>query len=529
MKQDIEKISNTTGTSAKLHGDVEKQSVDVILQDNVDGAGRPAKRSGALQRLVVKLAQWGVETNGIAPTPAEKRADRRLYQLFFVWFSANLNILTLTNATVGPAYYGLGVRDSLLVILFVDTVTCTVPAFFGVFGPKLGTRCMVQARFSWGYYGALIPSILVTVTLQGYLILNTIIGGQTLASISKHLNASLGIVIISLATLVVVFSGYKVLHWFEMFVWIPNVVAFVVMLGVSGKHLTEIPLTNPSPIGASAIMTYGAALAASVVNWSPLTPDQGVFHDHKASTWRVFIYSYLGLLLSIMPVHMLGASFTAGASYVPAWKASLGNGNDIGGLLGALLQPAGGFGKFLVVLLALTSPSQCAPAMYTVCNSFMSLNRVFARIPRFLLACASTAIIIPVAIVGSSRFYAIFSDILSFIGYWLAPFAAIVLTEHFVFRRNTWAAYEVFEAWNTPRHPNLPPSYVSTCTFVATIGFIVVCMQKDWWTGPLARKGTGDVGMLLGFFVAIVLYTVLRGVQSRWSSRRLEKASEQQA
>ena len=26
--------------------------------------------------------------------PPEQRTDRRLYQMFFVWFSANLNILT---------------------------------------------------------------------------------------------------------------------------------------------------------------------------------------------------------------------------------------------------------------------------------------------------------------------------------------------------------------------------------------------------------------------------------------------------
>lgn len=92
-----------------------------------------------------------------------------------------------------------------------------------------------------------------------------------------------------------------------------------------------------------------------------------------------------------MPVHLLGAAFTATAYYVPTWQAGLGNGNDIGGLIAAILEPAGGFGKFLLVALALTAPSQCAPAMYTVCTSFMTVSSVFARIPRFLLAIVSTA------------------------------------------------------------------------------------------------------------------------------------------
>lgn len=88
---------------------------------------------------------------------------------------------------------------------------------------------------------------------------------------------------------------------------------------------------------------------------------------------------------------MLGAAFTAAAAFNPAWQAGLGNGNDIGGLIAAVLEPAGGFGKCLVVLLALTTPSQCAPSMYTACNSFMTLAPAFARIPRFFLAIASTA------------------------------------------------------------------------------------------------------------------------------------------
>ncbi|EPS96407.1 hypothetical protein FOMPIDRAFT_53640 [Fomitopsis schrenkii] len=473
-----------------------------------------------IQALTARLAQWGVETNGITPIPTEQRTDGRLYQMFLMWFSANLNILTLTAGTAGPAFYGLGIQTSLLVILVVDIVTCTIPAFFATFGPKLGMRGMVQARFCWGYYGALIPSTLVTLTLQGYLILNTIVGGQTLGSVSAHLNASLGIVIIALVTLVVVFSGSSVLRWYvyNTFIWIPNLVAFVTMLVVSGRRLAESPLSNPTPVGVPNIMTFGATLAASVVNWSPLMPDQGVYHDHTASASRIWLYTYSGLLLSSMSAHMLGAAFTAAAAFNPAWKAGLGNGNNIGGLIAAVLEPAGGFGKFLLVLLALTTPSQCAPSMYTACNSFMTLAPAFARVPRFFLAIASTAIIIPVAIVGSGTFYSIFSDILGFIGYWLAPYVAVVLVEHILYRRARWCSYNVFEAWDNPKHPNLAPSYCSIVTFALSVGFIVLCMDKAWWVGPIARAGTGDVGMLLGFIFGLGVYAAVRGTSRKPAS-----------
>ena len=90
-------------------------------------------------------------------------------------------------------------------------------------------------------------------------------------------------------------------------------------------------------------------------------------------------------------MHLMGAAFTAAAFYVPAWKAGLGNGNDIGGLVAAILSGSGGFGKFLLVTMALSSPSASTPSMYSVCTSFMTMAAAFAKVPRFVYAVISTA------------------------------------------------------------------------------------------------------------------------------------------
>ena len=65
-----------------------------------------------------------------------------------------------------------------------------------------------KAGLSLSYYGSIIPSAFTVFSMQGFLILNCIIGGQTLASVSSHLNDTLGIVIIGVISLVV--SGYRV-------------------------------------------------------------------------------------------------------------------------------------------------------------------------------------------------------------------------------------------------------------------------------------------------------------------------------
>lgn len=88
---------------------------------------------------------------------------------------------------------------------------------------------------------------------------------------------------------------------------------------------------------------------------------------------------------------MLGAAFAASAPFVPSWAGSFENRNDVGGLISAILEPTGKFGKLLIVLLALSVPSACAPTMYSFGTSFMAVAPFFAKIPRYVFAIVSTA------------------------------------------------------------------------------------------------------------------------------------------
>ena len=62
-------------------------------------------------------------------------------------------------------------------------------------------ECNIQMLKANRFYGGIIPSLFNIFSLQGYLVLNAIIGGQLLASVSSHLNDTLGIVIISVISL----------------------------------------------------------------------------------------------------------------------------------------------------------------------------------------------------------------------------------------------------------------------------------------------------------------------------------------
>ncbi|KAG1902473.1 cytosine-purine permease [Suillus fuscotomentosus] len=470
-----------------------------------------------------KQDRYGIETRGIAPVPADERLDTRWYQLFFIWFSPCMNILGFSSGAAGPAFFSLGVRDSIAIIVTVDLV---------ILGPHNALVLFSGQSLAcelW-YFGAIIPAILNVFSLEGFLILNCIIGGQTIASLSSQLDDTLGIVILGIISLVILRSlsvdtassiggnistpviqnmSECLIHRYESVAWIPNVIAFIAMLAVGYPQLRE-NLSAPVPPATPAnIMSFASFLASNIIGWCPMIPDYGVYHSPDASSARIFIYTYLGFFVSNVTGQVLGAAFAAAAPSVPAWNVGFDNSSSVGGLLHSVLLPTGAFGKILTALVALSISSACALPIYTFSNSFMAIATWFAAVPRWVYILLSEGILIPVAIIGAKRFYATFVDVLNIIGYWSSIFSAIILTEHMLFRRASfsedqypitiWASYAL-----------LPSGIPAVVAFVCACGALVPFMSQAWYVGPVARQGSGDVGVFVGFVVGVITYALAR-------------------
>lgn len=98
------------------------------------------------------------------------------------------------------------------------------------------------------------------------------------------------------------------------------------------------------------------------------------------------------------------------------------------------------------------------------------------------------------------------------IGYWSVAFAGIILTEHVVFRRGDFSRYNVDE-WNKPRR--LPVGLAALLAFGCAFGIIVPCMSQVWYVGPIAKAGSGDIGIIVGFIMATLVYLVLRPLERK--------------
>jgi purine-cytosine permease-like protein len=75
---------------------------------------------------------------------------------------------------------------------------------------------------------------------------------------------------------------------------------------------------------------------------------------------------------------------------VPDWQQGYA-GNNVGGLLAAMLQPLGKFAKFLMVLLSLSLAANIAPTFYSMSLNMQIFLPFLAVVPRYVFSIVATA------------------------------------------------------------------------------------------------------------------------------------------
>ncbi|KAI1261968.1 permease for cytosine/purines, uracil, thiamine, allantoin-domain-containing protein [Xylariaceae sp. FL1019] len=487
--------------------DKEKSPSSTIASTDIEAGSH---RASKLSPWLSKLSTWGVEVRGIAPVPLEEKNDKRFINVFFVWFTMNINLLPIITGILGTFVFGMGLRDCSLTILFLMLVFTIPPAYFCTFGSRTGLRQMIQSRYTFGYYAIAIIVLLNLATLGGFGIICMVLGGSTLSAVSDgNIDSTAGIVIIGLIGLVVSFGGYKVLHQYERYSWILALVAIIITTGVGGKQLfKQAETAPPSP---ATIVSFAGVIAGYMIPWAALSSDISVYCDPSVSTWRIFAYSYGGLFIPTTPLMILGAAIGGAIPSIPAWAEGYET-YSVGGVLEAMLQPAGGFGKFIAVLLALSNIGNLAATTYSITLNFQLLIPFFARIPRAVFAIVYAAVGIPVASVAARSFFASLENFIYLIAYWSGAYVGVVLVEHFLFRKGNVASY-VPDHWDQPS--KLPTGISAILAAGLSFALAVPAASQVWYTGPIGVT-TGDLGFEVALVLSAILYVPIRWLELKW-------------
>ncbi|GCE25212.1 cytosine permease [Dictyobacter alpinus] len=452
------------------------------------------------------VMEQGIETHGIERVSPHARTHVRIIDNFTMWLSANLVLSTVALGALAIPLFKLGFWQSIAIIVIFNILGVLPVAFFSTLGPKLGLRQMTITRFSFGWWGTIIMALFNIAACIGWSAVNVIVGGQLVKALSHGaVPAWVGILIIAVLTTVVSIYGYKYVHRYERYAWIPMALIFILLIVLAGPHVTVVPAPAFSLGTFAGLISFGGAIYGFATGWSSYAADYNVNQPEETSARRVFWLTFLGVTIPCIILEILGLALTT----VAAYKAP-----STGEALALVLNPLGGVGTLILALLALSVIANNIPNDYSLGLTIQVLGHSFQRVNRAVWTLIGAVIYVAIAIPSVDRFSETLDNFLLLIAYWLGPWSVILILEHFVFRKGN---YNV-EDWNT--RSKLPIGWAAIVSMFLGLVGVWLGASQYLFTGPISQSLSGmDIGFELGAVIAAIAYFILRRIELKRTGR----------
>ncbi|GER86589.1 cytosine permease [Dictyobacter vulcani] len=452
------------------------------------------------------VMEQGIETHGIERVSPQARTHVRIIDNFTMWLSANLVLSTVALGALAIPLFKLGFWQGIAIIVVFNLLGVLPVAFFSTLGPKLGLRQMTITRFSFGWLGTIIMALFNIAACIGWSAVNVIVGGQLVQALSHGaVPAWAGILIIAVLTTVVSIYGYKYVHRYERYAWIPMALIFILLMVLAGPHVVVVPGPALNLGTLASLISFGGAIYGFATGWSSYAADYNVNQPEETSAARIFWLTFLGVTIPCIVLEILGLCLTT----VSAYRAA-----STGDSLALVLKPLGGLGTVILALLALSVVANNIPNDYSLGLTMQVLGHAFQRVNRAIWTLIGAVIYVLIAIPSVNSFSETLDNFLLLIAYWLGPWCIILILEHFVFRKGNYN----IDDWNT--RSKLPVGWAAIASmFLGLIGVWLGASQY-LFTGPIARSlGGMDIGFELGVVIAAVAYLILRRIELKQTGR----------
>lgn len=451
----------------------------------------------------------GIEAHGIERVSPANRTHVRIFDNFTLWLSANLVLSTVALGSLATGVFKLGFWESVAAIIIFNILAVLPVAFFSTLGPKLGLRQMTISRFSFGWIGAMIMALFNVAACIGWSAVNVIVGGQLVYRITGGaVPRWVGILVIAALTTFVSLYGYKYVHRYERYAWLPMLFIFSIMFFMSAPNFRAVAPSATGIAEFAAFMSFGSAVYGFGTGWSSYAADYNVNQPENTPPSRVFWLTFLGCFIPCVLLEILGLALTT----VPAF-----NGKGGGDLFAAAVSPLGGFGTLLLVVLALSVVANNIPNDYSLALSMQVLGYWFQRINRAVWTLLGAIAYVAIALPAANNFDQTLEGFLLLVAYWLAPWSTILVLEHFVFRHGH---YNV-EDWNN--RSRLPVGWAAIASLTIGLFGVYLGAAQEKFVGPIAGLLNQPYGIDVGFELAVIFagiaYLFLRRVELQGNRR----------
>lgn len=341
-------------------------------------------------------------------------------------------------------------------------------------------RQIATSRYSFGFYGAKLCSVLNVVVGGGFAVVNYVVVGQILSAVSDYkMSITVGIVIIAIISYVISIFGFKLIHTFEKYSWIGTFILLLVLIAQAAPH---VDTNAPGEDGTSGVAFAGTYLTIIAINFSNASGWCSIAGDYYCQfpatfpAWKVFILTFWGIVLPTSFSIVIGACLGNAAITAPYGPyADAYTDHGLGGLIATVYHPSG-WSKFCLVILTFSVLGNNIAINYSSGLSIQLLGHWFHAVPRLIWSLLFAIVVAVLAIAGQEHLSTVVSNFVSLLGYWTVSFTLILLIEDKFIRRRS--GYDL-TVWDKPG--KLP--WGAAAVFALLAGYLaggVTGMSQTW-------------------------------------------------
>lgn len=511
-----------TGSDDEKQIGFEKDSTDVVNQQvpedelEDDFSTEKPKATNIIDKIGLR---FNAEIRGIERVTDDMKNDYSCLGALTVFLSPNLAISALSSGALGPTLFQLDFWTCVIIIVIWSIIGSIPVGFFSVFGKKFGLRQQILSRYLTGNYMGRIFALFNVISCIGWNAVNVIPSVQLLASLGP-LPPWAGCLIFVILTCVLALFGYKIIHIYERYSAIPNFVIYLVIIARLAKSGTFTAGTmGKGKTEAGNVLSFISMVFGFTCGWAPSAADFLVYTNQSVPSWKVFVCMVAGLSLPCMFAFILGAACAMGTYTDPDWAQAWEEGS-VGGLVNQILvvNNLHGFGKFCMVILALSSIANNLPGSYSLSLAIQAVWSPLAKFPRLGWCLIGNFVSLGLSIPAYYVFADTMSNFLSIIGYNVSIYIGITTAEHFIYRRG-FKGYDISD-FNNPK--TLPVGIAGITGFCFGVASTVLCMNQSWYQGVIARKigeEGGDIAFELNILFAFIGYNLVRPWELKYFGR----------
>jgi NCS1 nucleoside transporter family len=372
-----------------------------------------------------------LDVHSIEPIP-ERDKDSTGLQQMWIWAGANIAPINWALGALG-ILLGLGLVETILIVVLGNVVGCAIFAAFTVMGHKTGVNQMVLSRSAFGRRGGYLSSWMQFLFTMGWIGVNTYFPVLLAVGILGEFGIEdtffvrfIIVTVIMIAQVGIGVYGFYLIRTFEKYT-VPVTVAIMALMSIlafTRPGVVDWGLTTELTGAAHFSSITGLVTAIGIgwgISWVTWASDYSRFVPRTVSSKSVFWYSYVGMFVPTVWLAILGASI-----------ASVSASADPARLVTSVF---GGIVAVLVMLMVLHGP--IATNILNVYSSALAAASAGIRASRLTLGLLAGVVgyVVTIIFLRAPDFAETFDFWMVGLILWMSPWAGVILADFYLLRK----------------------------------------------------------------------------------------------